>query len=51
MIEYIVDDLNGGWHSCVIRGHDAIWDSYVGETLKCRREYGNTHDLYTMAML
>ena len=25
--------------------------TYVGETLECRREYGNTHDLYTVAML
>ena len=31
--------------------YKAIWDAQVGEQLQCRRETGNPHDIYVIAIL
>ena len=46
MATFSVEAMVRGYHV-----YQCIWTPNVGEELPCRKEYGNTQDLFTVAVL
>ena len=44
--QFEVESMVCGYHK-----YKDIWEATLGENLKCQRENGNIHDIYTVAVL